>query len=629
MVRRLNKIILSIGLIVSLLIINQLVFKPSAQAENDCSEVIVKSYYATNNAFGGKLKVGRSIAVDRSIIPAGSVVKIKFDNQSIDDQYGGVYLAEDSDKKTTSCNIKLLIPFNKVSQWSDSTAKLEVIEEGKNNAASVNAKIKEWDDIVQKIQKDDNNQQANQQQANLEDERYRIENNILFYSESGNDCYDDLIGAAAGAGLEEDENLPGNDNEDVISKYLASKLSKEMSPKAAKIFTAAILGNMQHESGFNPYNMNRQDCDYTGTVCYASYGLSQWRGGRFQALMKSAGMFEEWNRNNNFGSNGWQDADVPKVSINKQLDYLIKELTTSYKSSVFDKIVEIAESSDSLTVKVEKATVVYGSNFEVFAGADDPNNSSRINRIKHAQKMLGKIVVGDVCNLVGGAINSIFDGDEVIIRYNDSAATINKIFQEGKYAVFRQVDDAWAKKDSSCGWSIDSACTEMAARIIAMNLLGRDTRPYSKYSSGLDINNFKYNTGCDTDRAFSEMSNEIEQDKDRSDELKTVSQSTNYVKDVLNSGGLVYYYARSRTGSTEPFRKNHAISIRGFKNNKFLVGDPGDYSNQKSPDYSPNELFSEACWGYEDGSLNCKIRGTSVYGVWRKGEKPKQWKYDK
>lgn len=271
-------------------------------------------------------------------------------------------------------------------------------------------------------------------------ERFFIKNNIIFYddNDNSNDCY----------------KIPTNESKEnaiVISEKLMKILlddeGKKINPQSAKILTAAIIGNMKHESGYNPKSLNRRDCNENKSSCYASFGLSQWRAGRFIALMKFANQYDEWNKNGNFGENGWQSSEVPDVDIDTQLKFLYKELKISYEKSVLDPILNLDNENISLEEKVEEATIIYGSNFEVFAGHDDSDNPSRINRIKTAKSFLSLIDTGtfDNCNMTPTA-------------------------NLGNFKVFKQTDPRWNVEPYAGGFIGDSGCGPTSLATILINL---------------------------------------------------------------------------------------------------------------------------------------------------------------
>ncbi len=218
---------------------------------------------------------------------------------------------------------------------------------------------------------------SNQQEAHY------IDNNILFYNPDNNlNCfsvsYEEL----------KDQNI--SENVGKISDLLIDKMIKDVDDNIdqsmAKIFTAAILGNMKWESEYNPYNLNKKDCTSSKSSCNASYGLSQWRAERFVSLMKFAGEYDKWDQKN-FDKDGWKDESFPKIDIKTQIDYLYKELKSDYKNSVFDKILNLKNQNLTYDEQLKEATYIYGRYFEAFDGSHIKDNEEHQRRFLMAQKI--------------------------------------------------------------------------------------------------------------------------------------------------------------------------------------------------------------------------------------------------
>lgn len=128
-------------------------------------------------------------------------------------------------------------------------------------------------------------------------------------------------------------------------------LAKGVPPVGA----AAILGNIEGESSFNPAVVNSIGCS----------GLCQWKDGRFDKLKSLA----------NSKGVSWTDVDT-------QLEHMWNELETSYQS-VKNVIMSATEESD-----MEYATWYWGRYYEVFFIGNDYNSTKHHTqkRYEYAQK---------------------------------------------------------------------------------------------------------------------------------------------------------------------------------------------------------------------------------------------------
>lgn len=166
-------------------------------------------------------------------------------------------------------------------------------------------------------------------------------------------------------------------NEEIIWDYLMVKIENPFG-------VAGMMGNLRAESGLNPKNLqnssekrlNFTDESYTKAVdngTYknfatdnAGYGLAQWTSsGRKKALLESKG----------------------KASIgdlNVQLDYLWKELSTSYKS-----VLERLKTASS----VREASNIVLSKFE---RPKDQSEAVQTKRISYSQEYFDRFTGGKV-----------------------------------------------------------------------------------------------------------------------------------------------------------------------------------------------------------------------------------------
>lgn len=136
--------------------------------------------------------------------------------------------------------------------------------------------------------------------------------------------------------------LAGNDNSEKVWNYLVTDMGFTANQ------AAGIMGNIQAESGFNPFALNPSTTSETPVSLDRAWGVIQWFGGRQTTLIEYA------------ATNGL-DITQPGVDndtmLGIQLDFMKQELETGYKSSVLDPILA--------STTVEEAARIWLESFEV------------------------------------------------------------------------------------------------------------------------------------------------------------------------------------------------------------------------------------------------------------------------
>ncbi len=143
--------------------------------------------------------------------------------------------------------------------------------------------------------------------------------------------------------------LKGNDNAEKIWNYLIGK-------GLGSVTTAAIMGNMYQESGFEPDNENPDPPH--------AYGICQWTEGRKAGLEELA------------ASKG-----VPRSDLEAQLDWLWTELTGSES--------EALAAAQACGDDLEAQTVTFCRKFER-CGEAEANNARRLEGAQEALEKQGK-----------------------------------------------------------------------------------------------------------------------------------------------------------------------------------------------------------------------------------------------
>ncbi len=386
-----------------------------------------------------------------------------------------------------------------------------------------------------------------------ETENFFIENDILYYNPDGN-C-DNMFSI--------NSNIDDGNKSFIIAQELLKKINSSdeinANQETKRILISAIIGNMKHESNFNPNNLNRRDCNEES--CYASYGLSQWRAGRFIALMKSANQFNEWaakDKNEqageyNFGPNGWVSSEAPSVSIEDQINYLFQELSSSYKSSVLTPILDLETESMSTIQKVEKATIIYGSNFEVFQGNSDPENPSRLSRIDFAKNFYS-------------LLNNSVDYDCQIET---------NFYNLGKFKVFKQDDPLWANNEYSAQTFSQAACGPTSLATILFNL-GIKTNPVEVVEKCRESDREGTNdqiiypgNGSAVGGLAMLAKNEYNM------EVKAITSNRSSINNHLRQG---YFILTNGKGSTPYTGQGHILPILGINDEgKWVLGQTANY----------------------------------------------------
>lgn len=149
---------------------------------------------------------------------------------------------------------------------------------------------------------------------------------------------------------------------------------------------AAILGNIQAESSFNPSSVNSS----------GHSGLCQWDPDRFAGLKKLASE----------KGKDWTDVEI-------QLEYIWQELNGSF-SDVKDVIMSATQESD-----MEYATWYFGRNYEIyFTGTWPSSKDQSATRYKYAQEWYQKYKQNSKSANGGGTI--YYQNDYASVPYGDS-----------------------------------------------------------------------------------------------------------------------------------------------------------------------------------------------------------------
>lgn len=164
------------------------------------------------------------------------------------------------------------------------------------------------------------------------------EETLSFYSANGIYYYDPYGGCVSGSGASLSGTLSGSNNEERLWNYF---ISIGLSPEA----TAGILGNLQQESGFNPFATNGK-----------YYGIFQSNSADMISAVENA-----------VGGNYWGKNDAPEDAIIKALEVEIEYLVTdkfvssekrfaAYRDAVASTGLSPEDCAELFLVAVERAT---------------------------------------------------------------------------------------------------------------------------------------------------------------------------------------------------------------------------------------------------------------------------------
>jgi|GEM_PF-2256363 len=318
----------------------------------------------------------------------------------------------------------------------------------------------------------------------------------------------------------------GGDNETTVWNYLVGTM------KLSAIQAAGIMGNMTQESGFSPTATNPSS---------GAYGIAQWFGSRETGL-------------ESFASSKGKD----KSDINVQLQYLEKELESSYKSSVLEPIKKATSLEDVVSIWLKY--------YEVPCLPSDTAciNDEMHNRMPFAHDVLQKY--GDGTVDTGTASTGCSDGSG-----GSGTAGANGWDLNGPNAMvyYAQCDPKWADhpygagKDSIC----HSGCGITSSAMVVATLADKNQTPLTladKYGGTYHTNGTSYGLYPVLAHDFGLKEKEIGLD---------FSQAAATVK----AGGLVILSVNPGHFTSE----GHVMVIRAVTDDgKFLLADPYNKENK-------------------------------------------------
>lgn len=271
-------------------------------------------------------------------------------------------------------------------------------------------------------------------------------------------------GAASGNGSISDAVAAANDNADAVFRAITSYNFKSNGNKPLNVVqAAAVLGNLQSESGFDPMNGVSSGNTYKG--------IAQWGDGR------------------------WDSIADPKTDLTNQIEHLIEEMDGSYS----DALQEFWAAST--VADLAKATFAFVRNYEVAI-----INGGGSTRWTDHNTACSTVQGWDSCSSIGGgnprwpnaqawynkykdtdiaATSSSNSIDERIIWVGDSRT-------EGMQDAITNGNNVWiAKTSTGYNWFNDTAAKQVTTKIedddiIVFNFGVNDLNNVDKYINKLN-----------------------------------------------------------------------------------------------------------------------------------------------
>lgn len=341
--------------------------------------------------------------------------------------------------------------------------------------------------------------------------------------------------------------LVGSDNASKIWNFL---IGKGLKPEQA----AGVMGNLYQESKFNPSAQQDGIAD-PFPKANVGFGLAQWT---------SPG------RQNNLSAFG-KEQNKPLVDLGLQLDFLWRELSTSYKNAL-NSLQQASTARD--------ATFVFHRDFEKSA---DTMSDIETLRIKPAENFLAQYGGG-----TGNSSSTICQAAGGVTKFADN------------FSFFEQCDPNWGKKiygDSATMCQAGCGPTSMA--MIITNLTGKVVNPYEVASYGAQ--NGTWVSGVGSSWTIASVSANHWGLKSAQ-----ISKDVTKINAILQSGGLVLM---SGTGKIPFTSAGHFIVIRGVTSDgKWKLADPFPYHPEVANKSIPNT--NEVTWNPTD------ILSADNIGVW-------------
>lgn len=372
------------------------------------------------------------------------------------------------------------------------------------------------------------------------DEQFYSSNDILFYNPN------DTCGSSVGT-------LTGSDNMTKIWNWF---LTKGMSKNGA----AGILGNMQTESGFNPFRFQggMKDTDIFNYNSGNAWGLAQWDGSRKQTLLNALlrdkpdySKYLSLTYGAGAGDFSNAPADVNDYLIQYELEFLYTEASPGgNRSTVWGDLKNSSSAGD--------AADLFNSDFE---GSSDTSTGRRTQ----AETILTQLSGGSAASSSSSSTSS-------------SAGCDTTAQPAGLVVYYSQHDPKWAQTAYSGGTIDEDGCGPTSMAMILASLVDKTITPpdvvavAGQQSGGTS--------------SYANLINGVNQKWGLSIQSKLVSmdEAINFVQ---SGKGYVWMGGSGDTVATPFTPGGHMVAMVGVKDNgnTITIADPHNPPHEQIKDW--------------------------------------------
>ncbi len=299
---------------------------------------------------------------------------------------------------------------------------------------------------------------------------------------------------------------------------------------------AALMGNIEAESGYNPDSTNSSS---------GAYGLAQWLGSRKTNL-------------ENFANNP-KNKDKSKLEV--QLDFMWeKELNEGYKASTLIPLKKSESLGDGVEIVLKKYEAPCGNDNNCWA-------TEKANRLKLAQKVLDEY--GD-----GQAVSDTYNEDGCQNQSNPSSSLggygydIKSSTKKMKY--YSQTDRKWKNEIYSSQNPPDktqtigsSGCGVVSLTMVIETLTDKKFNPIDSAKWSVD-NGYRTADAGTSPNAFAAAADKFNIN------ARDIGSDFSAAQKALKKGGLVIASVGPGTFTTQ----GHYLVIRKYDNEKYYLADP-------------------------------------------------------
>lgn len=367
--------------------------------------------------------------------------------------------------------------------------------------------------------------------------------------------FDPCAGTCDGASL----TITGKDNAEKILNFL---LTKGFNAAQA----SGILGNISHESGFNPFRMQTtyesQGIDAVLPVdshkeYMKAFGIVQWDGGRRQNILRIiSAQFPDFKTTiNAYGKSGDDPTQAPEndLYLEVELEFLYQELSEGYKS-VYDDIKALPNDEAGM----EQAASIWNRRFEVSA-------DSNSNRIASARPFYEE-----------------YKDRTTASEATDSASGCGTGTPAGEIVHYYQCDERWANSGYAGDTMCAAGCGPTSMAMILTALVDKNITPMDVVAVAGSQSGGTSDWNALTNGVSAKWGVKIE---------STTSFDDMYA--FLKAGqGMVWVGGSAGNGSVPPFTNGgHLIALTGVASNgNIMVADSAGGAHPATAEYTADQI---------------------------------------